>query len=310
MTLRIVDYLVGHGYRATVTGAHRLQALREELQDRCDSALVDKDVYESYLSGFDEQPPAEVPDARSLIVVACADPPVRFSFNWRGRTFRLVVPPTYLNAEAKDAAAGTILGRLLAAEGYRLARVAVPKKLLAVRSGLARYGRNNIAYVEGLGSYHRLVVFCSDCPCDGDRWIEARMLDRCETCRACLDSCPPAAIAGDRFLLHAERCLTFWNEKPPEIAFPDWVEEAWHNCLVGCLECQRVCPENRMHIDRYTDGAGFSEGETELLLEGVDPSQLPAALTQKLQRWDLFELYEQLPRNLPVELEMVVRLKA
>lgn len=48
--------------------------------------------------------------------------------------------PTYLNAEAKDAEAGAVLGRVLAPEGFRVAPVAVPKKLLAVRSALARYG--------------------------------------------------------------------------------------------------------------------------------------------------------------------------
>jgi len=149
-----------------------------------------------------------LPNARTLIVVAYADPPVRFSFVWGGRTVQLIVLPIYLKAEAKDTAVVSILGQLLASRGYRAARIAAPKKLLAVRSGLARYGRNNIAYVEGLGSYHRLAVFCSDRPCDGDQWMEPRMLDRCKHCQACQRGCPTGAIAADRFLLHAERCLT------------------------------------------------------------------------------------------------------
>jgi epoxyqueuosine reductase len=294
----MAHHLEERGYRGRMVSIDRLGELQEEIQDNREQGLLDEDLYRSYLAKLDYRVPAELPGARSLIVVAYADPPIRFGFSWRGRTFQLTVPPTYLKAEAKDAAVEVFLSELLAPEGYRVARIAVPKKLLAVRSGLARYGKNNITYVEQLGSYHRLVVFCSDSPCQGEQWIEARMLERCQSCRACQHSCPSAAIASERFLLHAERCLTFWNEKPKGIAFPDWVEDSWHRCLVGCLECQRVCPENAHLKDWYEEGAEFSEQETELLLAGVDPAELSATLTVKLQRWDLLELYEQLSRNL------------
>ena len=301
----IREHLAIHGYHGRVVSIGRLQELEEEIRLRYDRGLLDKDLYQAYLSKFDRLPPGDMPDARSLIVVAYADPPVRFAFSWRGRTAHVAVPPTYLNAQAKDAAVGRLLAEGLTPEGYRVAPALAPKKLLAVRSGLARYGKNNITYVEGLGSYHRLVVFCSDYPCQEDRWIEASMLERCRSCQLCRRGCPSGAIAPDRFMLHAERCLTFWNEKPKGIAFPDWVEDSWHNCLVGCLECQRVCPENSMHIDRYEEGAGFSEQETALILAGEDPSKLPSSLIEKMRRWDLLELYDQLPRNLTAFLERV-----
>jgi epoxyqueuosine reductase len=305
----IPHYLETQGYHGKVLSIGRIRELAEEIQDGYSRGLLDEDLYRSYLAKFDTQPPGQLPDARSLIVVAYADPPVLFSFDWRGKTVKLTVPPTYLNAEAKDAAVEAALRQLLAPEGYRVARIAVPKKLLAVHSGLARYGRNNIAYVEGLGSYHRLAAFCSDWPCGGEQWSEAQMLERCRDCQACLRSCPPGAIGSDRFLIYAERCLTFWNEKPKEIAFPDWMEDSWHRCLVGCLECQRVCLENRDLKDWYQEGAEFSEQETELLLGGVDQAQLPAALAEKLRRWDLLELYEQLPRNLSASLTALARLE-
>jgi epoxyqueuosine reductase len=286
------------GYRAGVVSIDHLRDLGKEIRDGYSRGLLDEDLYRSYLTGFDSGPPVELMDARSLLVVTYADPPVRFTFDWRGRAVQLIAPPTYLNAEAKDAKAEAILKQLLEPEGYRVARTAAPKKLLAVRSGLARYGRNNITYVEGLGSYHRLVVFCSDWSCRGDQWMEPRMLERCRSCRVCQRGCPTGAVGSDRFLLHAERCLTFWNEKPSDIAFPDWIEDSWHRCLVGCMECQRLCPENKDLQDWYAEGAEFSEWETELLLGGAHPSQLPPSLAEKLQHWDLLELYDQLPRNL------------
>jgi epoxyqueuosine reductase len=303
MKQRIPDFLSDYGYYGTVVAVHRLRALQEEIQDRYDSGLLDEDVYKSYLAGLDYRIPASVTSPRSLIVVAYADPPVRFSFSWRGKIQQLVVPPTYLNGEAKDAEAGRVLTELLAPKGYGVAQILAPEKLSAVRSGLARYGKNNITYVEGLGSYHRLAVFCSDYPCETDQWAEARMLERCEGCRTCLRACPSGAIADDRFLLHAGRCLTLWNEKPKEIEFPEWVEDSWHNCLVGCLHCQRVCPENRAFQGWYDEGPGFTERETEVMLAGAEQADLPAALAEKLQGSGLLEFYDLLPRNLLACLE-------
>jgi epoxyqueuosine reductase len=37
-------------------------------------------------------------------------------------------------------------------------------KRLAVRSGLARYGRNNVTYVEGMGSFLELSASLTDMP--------------------------------------------------------------------------------------------------------------------------------------------------
>ena len=67
-----------------------------------------------------------------------------------------------------------------------------PLKTLAACAGLARYGRNNIAYVPGLGSYLMLAACClSDAPPPDDApWGEPQELERCERCSACLRACP------------------------------------------------------------------------------------------------------------------------
>jgi epoxyqueuosine reductase len=125
----IREHLAIHGYHGRVVSIGHLQELEEEIRLRYDRGLLDKDLYQAYLSKFDRLPPGDMPDARSLIVVAYADPPVRFAFSWRGRTAHVAVPPTYLNAQAKDAAVGRLLAEGLTPEGYRVAPALAPKKL-------------------------------------------------------------------------------------------------------------------------------------------------------------------------------------
>jgi epoxyqueuosine reductase len=132
------------------------------------------------------------------------------------------------------------------------------------------------------------------------------MMERCETCRACLHGCPTGAISAERFLLHAERCITFCNEKSGGEPFPDWLDPSWHNCMVGCLHCQAVCPENR-ELAAWLEGAEFSAEETALLLEGLPLDQFPVGVVEKLEQWDLVELLDILPRNMRVLLERAGR---
>jgi epoxyqueuosine reductase len=288
------------GYRGRIVPAERLRDLQEEIEGRRRQGAFDDEFYQERLAGFKFDPPGDLPEARSLIVVAVPQPQIRFTFTWNGEAIPLVVPPTYLYWRETDEQVEEFVMGILGAEGYRAVQVALPEKLLAARSGLGAYGRNNVCYVEGLGSFHRPVALISDLPCPEDTWQEARMMERCQTCQACLRACPTGAITTERFLLHAERCLTFRNEKPGSEPFPAWVDQAWHNCLVGCMTCQRVCPENKEVLGWVEEGAEFSQEETSLLLEGVPSDQLPDALMKKLAQWDLVDLLDILPRNLGV----------
>jgi epoxyqueuosine reductase len=298
MERTLIHQLETHGYQARLISIRHLQDLQEAIEGVCRQGLLDEKFYQERLAGFVFRPPEDMPEARSLIIVAFKDPQVRFSFSWEGKHIPLIVPPTYLHWQGKDKRLEMALVELLEPEGYQVAQAVVPKKLLAVCSGLAAYGRNNITYVNGMGSLHRLAALFSDLPCEEDHWAKPQVLERCRECQACRRACPPGAIDDDRFILHAERCITFWNEKPGSVAFPKWLAESWHNCLVGCMRCQIVCPENQGKLDWYEEGEEFSEEETGLLLEGVPLTELPTVLVEKLERWDLLELIDILPRNL------------
>jgi epoxyqueuosine reductase len=303
MKPELSDQLREFGYQGRVVSIQRLRELKQEIETRLSDGSLDKTFSDENLSGFDFGLPEKMPDARSLIVVAVKQPQVRFTFTWNDARIQFMVPPTYVRAPGTDIQIENTLNELLDPAGYRVTQARLPKKLLAVRSGLAEYGKNNITYVSGLGSFHRLAAFYSDLPCDEDVWQETKMMARCETCSACLNNCPTGAIPSDRFLLRAERCIVFHNEHPNEIPFPSWMDPSWHNCIVGCMLCQIPCPEDRVCLDWIEDSAEFSAEETQLLIEGRPIGEFPPEMTEKLNESDLVYLLELFPRNLKVLLE-------
>ena len=143
-----------------------------------------------------------------------------------------------------------------------------PLKQVASRLGLVSYGRNNVTYAPGPGSYFQLLGYLTDAGLplpNGWQPSEPALLPTCQTCRACLDDCPTGAIEEDRVLLNAERCLTFTNENPGP--WPPWIGPKAHHCLLGCLRCQRCCPENpELFVERT--GVVFTREETRELLAG------------------------------------------
>jgi len=307
MTRAVLNELEERGYRARIVPIRRLDDLREAFEDIHRRGLLDEQFYQMCVAGLAFGPPEDMPEARSLIVVAATDPAVECTFRWQGEVVSLLMPPTYVHGLGKDQRLETVLEELLKSVGHRASRLRVPKKRLAACSGLVQYGKNNITYAPGLGSYHRLAVLCTELPCEEHHWGPPAAMERCERCVLCTRACPTDAISEDRFLIRAELCITYWNEQPPGTAFPSWLDDSWHNCLVGCMRCQDVCPENREVLDYRQPGPDFTEEETALLLDGVAASDLPAALESKLHEWDLMHWLEVMPRNLAVHLQRTGR---
>jgi len=289
--------LAGGGYQGRIVPIQHLDDLQGEIEGHVRQGLIDQELYRTYLAQFDFKPPDSLPGARSIVLMAAPEPRVSITFTWNGERVQAVIPPTY-GERKKDRRLRKILAQVLEPAGYHIAEAILPKKLLAVCSGLAAYGKNNITYIPGLGSFYSLVAVYSDLPAPEDNWRRPQMLASCQNCSACSKHCPVGAITAERFLLHAERCITFHNEKPVDVPFPAWMDPAWHNCLIGCLHCQRVCPENREVWPWVEEGAEFSQQETALLLEGLAFDRLPGATAAKLERVDLDAFVELLPRNL------------
>jgi epoxyqueuosine reductase len=300
VTEELLLHLSERGCKARIVSVQHLRDLQEEIEGRYRQGLLDKEFYQERLAHFDFRVPDDLQEAKSLIVIAVPRPQSQAVFKWNGKSRALIIPPTYVANEKTRRRMEHLLARILATKGYRVARSALPLKALAVRSGLGSYGRNNICYVPGMGSFLQLVAFYSDLPCRKDNWQEAQVMKSCQNCHACRQSCPTDAIRSDRFLLHAERCIVFHNEKKGDVPFPAWIDPSWHNCLIGCMHCQRVCPHNSKFLEWIEEREEFSQQETALLLEGGSRDRLPVATMGKLERLDLLEDVDALPRNLSV----------
>ena len=174
----------------------------------------------------------------------------------------------------------------------------LPQKRLAVRSGLADYGRNNICYVKGMGSLFVLFCFISDMPCpENYNWREVRSMPECEHCDLCLKNCPTNAIKKDRFLIDNQKCLSSVNEWGTD-PFPEFVPKSAHHRTVHCNRCRDICPANKGRFDKVEKTFRFDQDETELLLSGDELEKLPASLAKKIEDCDMKWYYKSLPRNL------------
>ncbi len=292
--------LAEHHYATTVLSTQHLHELQEEIEESLKRGLLNEDFFQERLAWFKFKIPESLPEAQSLIVVAVPRPQTQAVFTWNGRSQALMLPPTYTAYDETTKKVQVFLAEILEREGYKGASTALPLKLISVRSGLAEYGRNNISYVSGMGSFLQLVAVYSDMPCEKDQWREAKLMKSCQECQLCRQACPTGAIPSDRFLLRAERCIVYHNERKGDIPFPEWMDPAWHNCVVGCLHCQRVCPQNRKFLQWIGEREEFTEKETELLLEGASRDELTTVTIKKLEHLSLTDYLDNLPRNLSV----------
>ena len=293
---KLIEHIENCGWKGRIVPIVRLDDLREAICGRHERGFFDEALYRGHFSTFSFDLPADLPSACSIIVVAVPTPQMRVVFHWHGTPVPVVVPPTYVSYTPRTESVQAEIAAWLEREGFHLAKPRLPLKTLAVGSGLAEYGRSNITYVPGMGSFHQLVGAFSDLPCDHDPWREPKALDRCDSCVACLQRCPTGAITDDRFLIRAERCLTYHNEAADD--FPKWIDPSWHHCLVGCMRCQTVCPENKTHVKWFEDRVEFSEAETDFMIQRVPFDRLPAETTAKLKSLEINEAYDNLCRNL------------
>jgi epoxyqueuosine reductase len=279
---RLVDLLARRGWRAAILPLERLADLRAALADSL--ADMNPGVREVVARNVDLGLDLDAlgPGARSLVVAVVPHACARATVSFEGRLRDVPIPTTYCHhREIQDEVLAAV-SVAVAPAGRWAALARVPEKLVAACAGLARYGRNNVAYAAGCGSFCELAVCATDLPPNDDPWTGSRLLPRCETCWACWRACPTGAIDADRFLLHGDRCLTLYNES--ERPFPGWIDPAWHHSLWGCLRCQRCCPEDLATRDDIAEAAAFDERETALLLAGVGRAVLAreAGLRAKL----------------------------
>ena len=293
-----LEALHDEGIEARVVDASRLDEVLRRVEETVAEGEFPDDVGEELAAETSFSLPDLPAEKRSVVIAATGRPLTQATVTWRGQPHTVAVPPHYAGYYTVPEAIARRVAELLAPHGFSAVKIEPPLKTLAVYGGLARYGRNNITYVPGLGSYLQLAAAVTDAPPPADDgWIGApQVLKRCERCSACLRACPTQAIGGDRFLLHTERCLTYHNENRQPL--PAWLDPAVHHAAVGCLRCQLVCPENASVELVTADPEWFSEAETHAILEARDWSEVSAATRTKLERCGLDYSPQLISRNL------------
>ena len=195
------------------------------------------------------------------------------------------------------------LGKVVQSEKYHMTAARnMPLKRLAVHSGFAVYGRNNICYIDGMGSNFSLMAYFSDIPCEDKDGTDVTVASMCAHCRACVTSCPTGAIQKHRFLIDNEKCLSCLNERGDP--FPEWLPKSVHHCIYDCLQCQIPCPMNREQVKNIVGPTTFTESETAMLLLGIRVEQFPDSLKKKAQYLGLHQWPEGIARNINVLIEL------
>ncbi|MBN1698788.1 MAG: 4Fe-4S binding protein [Spirochaetales bacterium] len=189
------------------------------------------------------------------------------------------------------------LKRLLATHRYLICKTQnLPLKRLAVQSGFAVYGRNNICYIDGMGSNFSFAAYYSDMPCDDEYWTDVAMARRCTKCKACFAHCPTGAIRKNGFLIDNERCLSYWNESAEP--FPEWMPKSAHHCLYDCIKCQVICPMNKDQIKHTVGPVRFNESETNMLLSGFIYERQSVSFKKKVKYLGLHQWPDGISKNI------------
>lgn len=278
------------GYRVAWFDGAAVREAFERIDRLKAGGAFDPAFFAEFLSWLDQPDIRTRSEVRTVLLVAMPRPAHIVTFEDEGAARGLVLPPTYerysltfdaVLADLEDHANGHMKVRLLKA----------PLKTLAATTGFARYGKNNVTYIDDFGSYVQLVAFATDTPLgnlDAPAEGVPAELDECRRCHACGRACPTGAIAEDRFLLHGERCLTGFSESPGEL--PEAWEKLRTPVLVGCLVCQEVCPVNKGRLKFERIPGMFSSEETAYIIGERGDGPPAPELSEKVRRLGCTEI--------------------
>ncbi|MHA2391131.1 MAG: 4Fe-4S double cluster binding domain-containing protein [Promethearchaeota archaeon] len=284
--MKFSNQLGTYFYKYKTLSVDHLEDLQNDIDKLLnDGKLSDHKTYRKYLGNVSFNIPENIPQAKSLVVLAISTKLACVKFLMDGKIHEVMIPPNYYDdgLEYEDLE-NLILNDIIKEPGYKVQLAQVHQKLLAVRSGLGKYGRNNICYVDDWGSFISLYAYFTDFEFKEDNWSEISMMENCDKCNFCINNCSTGAIpisTDNDFVIDAGKCISLYNEIPGEI--PEWIDPKAHNALIGCMKCQFQCPANKKAIKNVVRFEDISEEETKMILEGRSEESLLDSLCKKLK---------------------------
>ncbi len=249
-----------------VTGADAPQAARQRLAEALDAGWHGSMDWLNETFERRTSPDNLWPDARSVIMLAMNYGPQSDPLETLERRDRATISVYARNRDYHD----IVKGRLKELAGKIAARAGgdvkvfvdtapVMEKPLAASAGLGWQGKHTNLVSREFGSWLFLGSIFTTLELARD---EAE-IDRCGSCRACLDACPTNAFPAP-YQLDARRCisyLTIENKGP----IPHGFRAAIGNRIYGCDDCLAVCPWNK-----------FASAASEVKLAARDDLNAPA----------------------------------
>jgi epoxyqueuosine reductase len=303
---KIFEGLHQLGIKGAVVSLDRLRDIDSDISTLLSSGEINleanKDIpqyqysYEKIISGkkyrYDSN--NDPIGAKSVLILAVPMPVHKVGFTIHGNIVDVLIPSDYMQREASKEL-DEYLKNTLNMFGHKAIKAKLSLKLLAVRGGLAEYGRNNISYVEGMGSRLFLTAYYIDCQLPEDTWREPVRMKMCDTCRACMNNCPTKAIIDNKRVILAERCLVLYNEFEDDI--PKWINKEYHNALIGCVKCEEKCPMNLRYKNQLVMLPAFSEEQTKEILQSKNVNDLSLKTYRMILDYEINEYYDVFHRN-------------
>lgn len=274
-------------YKYRTISVDHLKELQEDIDKlRREGKLSNNEVYRSYIDSKKFEIPENLPNAKSIIILAIFSKLALVNFHLDGKNHEIMIPPNYYDdGTTLEDFENLIMKEIIKEPEYKVEFTnKLHVKLLAVRSGLGKYGRNNICYVDNWGSMINLFAYFTDFQFEEDNWTKIKMMDQCENCTSCIKNCPTSAIpslSDENFVINASNCISVYNEIKGII--PDWIPSDAHNALMGCMRCQKLCLSNREVINLTERLEDITEEETKMILDGTTNEKLTESLSKKLK---------------------------
>jgi len=141
----------------------------------------------------------------------------------------------------------------------------ISEKAWAVKSGIGYFGKNGVIQTS-FGSFIFLSCLLIDKELDT---YDTPNQKTCGNCNQCIELCPTKAIVAP-YYVDCNQCISNINLNKNETDFSSIAKYGW---LVGCDECQNVCPNNSkapVNEEAIKLQAAFVEIQKEIL-ENLTP---------------------------------------